>query len=109
MTNKTPLRIKNEPIQNVPPICSPSRIHPSKVPTRGWKKKKRPPLEAFNNCKPRFHNKKAQAVETIPKYKRPPRILGSSSSGVKIVLGFTKGVSATMATKVEYVVTSIGE
>lgn len=73
------------------------------------KKKKRPPLEAFNNCKPRFHNKKAQAVETIPKYKRPPRILGSSSCGVKIVLGFTKGVSATMATKVEYVVTSIGE
>ncbi len=35
MTNKTPLRIKNEPIQNVPPICSPSRIHPTKVPTRG--------------------------------------------------------------------------
>lgn len=39
------------------------------------------------NCKPRFHNKKAQAVETIPKYKRQPRILGSCSCGVKIVLG----------------------
>src|SRR3954452_10844898 len=76
ITNKTPVRIRIEPIQNGTPMFSPKISHPSNVPTTGWKKKNIPPLEALSICNPRFQSRNPHAVETIPKYKSPPQIVG---------------------------------
>ena len=77
MTINTPIKIQIVPNQNSTPIVSPKSSQPKKVPTIGCKKKNNPPLEAFMSCKPLFHNKKPHAVEIMPKYKIPPKIVGS--------------------------------
>ena len=75
-TNNTPPRIRTDPIQKDKPTCSPRNIHPSNVPTNGWKKKYSPPRDASTICNPLFHKKNAPAVETTPRYKIPPPIAG---------------------------------
>lgn len=111
ITIKTPLKIKIVPNQKEIPMVSPNSNQPNKVPTIGWKKKNNPPLEAFINCKPLFHNKKPPAVEIMPKYNNPPEIVGVKmlEKSKSFNFGRISGVKKMTAIIEEYVVTTICE